>query len=302
MTRIFVLFFSILTAIPAAGPINMTKEKQEDNAILTFGLIADIQYCDCENHGTRYYSHSLAKLTEAIEDFNNSKAEFIINLGDLIEKDFKSFQPVLELMRKSKRAVFHLPGNHDYSVRQRYKNRVTRMLAGEDGYYSFSKGGFRFIALNSCDISTYSGSLRSRFKAGTMLARLQREGHKNAFDWNGAIGRKQVRWFKSELAEAREMGQGVFIFSHHPVAPEGAHNLYNREEMLEIVSAYDNIIAWFSGHKHEGDYGYYSDIHFVTLQAVVETANTNSWAMVEVYENYLLLKGRGREESRKLAW
>ncbi|MEE4213913.1 MAG: metallophosphoesterase [Bacteroidales bacterium] len=302
MIRVFVLFFSIFTATQAAGPMNMTKEKQDSTAILTFGLIADIQYCDCESHGTRYFSHSLNKLTEAIDDFNNSEAEFIINMGDLIERDFRSFGPVLELMRKSKRAIFHLPGNHDYSVRQRYKKRVTRMLAGEDGYYSFSKGGFRFIALNSCDISTYSGSLRSRFKAGAMLARLQREGQKNAFDWNGAIGRKQISWFKSELAEAREMGQGVFIFSHHPLAPEGAHNIYNREEMLEIVSAYDNIIAWFCGHNHEGDYGYYNDIHFVTLKAMVETANTNSWALVEVYENYLLMKGRGREESRKLTY
>lgn len=300
MIRIFIFFFSFSTAILATGPINMTKEKQDGDAILTFGLIADIQYCDCESHGTRYYSHSLNKLSEAIEDFNKSEAEFIINLGDLIERDFKSFGPVLELMRKSKRAIFHVPGNHDYSVKQRYKKRVTRMLAGEDGYYSFSKGGFRFIALNSCDISTYSGSLRSRFKAGAMLARLQREGHKNAFDWNGAIGRKQIIWFKSELAEARAMGQGVFIFSHHPVAPEGAHTLYNRQEMLDIVSGYDNIIAWFGGHKHEGDYGYYSDIHFVTLKAVVETADTNSRALVEVYDNYLLIKGRGREESRKL--
>jgi len=302
MVKIIIFFFIIYTAILTASPMNMTNEKQDDKAILTFGLIADIQYCDCNSHGTRFYSHSLNKLTEAIDDFNTGKAEFIVNLGDLIDRDFRSFKPVLDRLEESKKPVFHLLGNHDYSIKQRYKKRMTTMLAGEDAYYSFSRSGFRFIILNSCDISTYSGSLRSRLKAAAILTRLQREGQKNAFDWNGAIGSKQINWFKSELEEARDMGQEVFIFSHHPVEPEGAHNIYNSKEMLTIVSGFDNIIAWFSGHNHMGDYGYYSGIHFLTLKAVVETADTNSRALVEVYEDYLLIEGRGREESRKLLY
>ncbi len=302
MIRILTFFLTCFFFTSASGPMKIPDNKQPGNAIISFGLIADVQYCDCESQGSRFFSNSLDKLTEAIYDFNTVKVDFVINLGDIIEQDFRSFKPLMGLLEKSDKKVFHLLGNHDYYVKNKYKKKVSRTLTGEETYYSFTTNGFRFIALNSCEISTYSGSLLSTLKAGILLGRLQREARPNAFEWNGAIGNKQIEWLKSELTEASEMNEYVLIFSHHTIEPEGTHNIYNREEILDIVSGYENIIAWFCGHNHSGGYGNYNNIHFVTLKGMVETVDSNSWAVVEVYDDKILIKGRGREESRILSY
>ncbi|HDZ41160.1 MAG TPA: hypothetical protein ENH59_05725 [Bacteroidetes bacterium] len=297
---IFILAFRIATQF--SGNMNTTYTKEPGDAVLSFGLIADVQYCDCKSQGSRHFGKSLNKLSEAIDDFNDSNIDFIINLGDLIEEDFRSFQAVMEILEKSDKKIFHLPGNHDYSVKRKHKKEVNTILTGENTYYSFSSKGFRFIALNSCEISTYSGSFLSELKANTMLARLQRDSQPNAYEWNGALSRRQVKWFESELTEADSKNEHVLIFSHHTVEPAGTHNIYNREEILEIISGHDNIIAWFSGHNHSGGYSNYRDIHFITLKAMVETPDSNSWALVEIYNDMLRINGRGREESRVLTY
>ncbi|MDT8401163.1 MAG: metallophosphoesterase [Bacteroidales bacterium] len=302
MIRISIFILGIWIATQLSDKMNTAYTKEPGDAVLSFGLIADVQYCDCISQGSRYFSKSLNKLNEALDDFNTSDIDFIINLGDLIEEDFRSFKPVMAILENSNKKVFHLTGNHDYSVKRKFKKEVNTMLTGENTYYSFTSKGFRFIVLNSCEVSTYSGSFMSEIKANHMLTRLQRDSRPNAFDWNGALSRKQIRWLESELTEAHNNNEHVLIFSHHTVEPAGTHNIYNREEILQIISGYDNIVAWFSGHKHEGGYSIYKDIHFITLKAMVESPDSNSWAIVEIYDDILRVNGRGREESRVLTY
>jgi|GEM_PF-3415784 len=51
--------------------------------ILSIGLIADVQYCDCNTHINRYYRKSLTKLHEAVDAFNQKDVDFVINLEDM---------------------------------------------------------------------------------------------------------------------------------------------------------------------------------------------------------------------------
>ena len=92
--------------------------------LFTFGIIADVQYCDCEPEGTRYYRLSTGKLREAMNTFRSDSVKFVVNLGDLIDRDYKSYKPVLDIMDSSGLKVYHLTGNHDYSVDNRYKKRL----------------------------------------------------------------------------------------------------------------------------------------------------------------------------------
>ena len=86
------LFTSVLfIASPAkTGIDSIPSPMQELKPIFSFGLIADVQYCDCEPRGSRYYRSSLTKLKEAVDAFKKDSVEFIINLGDLIDKDDSS--------------------------------------------------------------------------------------------------------------------------------------------------------------------------------------------------------------------
>ena len=302
MVRIFILFLYTIIVTQPPAYMNTLSIKQTDRVILSFGLIADVQYCEGRSYGSRFFSNSLTKLNKAINDLNNSDIDFIVNLGDLIDRNFESLEPVMQILEKSDNEIYHVLGNHDFTVKRRYRKNVRDKLTGEETYYSFTKYGFRFIILNTCEISNYYGPVLSAMKARMIVDKLNREGYPNAFDWNGEMSNKQIEWFKSELAEARDRDEHVLVFSHHTIEPAGPHNVFNREGMLEIVTDYDNIIAWFCGHDHSGDYHHSHNIHFVTMKGMVETPDINSWSVVEIYRNRLWIKGRGMEVSRILEY
>jgi len=276
---------------------------QGSQPIIRFGIIADVQYCDCEPAGSRYYRSSLTKLRSTLDMLRNDSVAFLVNLGDLIDRDVKSYTPVLKLIDSSGLRTYHVAGNHDYSVDERFKRRLPLPLENKEGYYSFSISNFRFIALNGNEISTYSGSSRKTIaNAEQMIAGIKASGGINANDWNGAIGPDQLRWLKTQLDDASSGNQKVIIFCHFPIYPENAHNLLNNNEIIDLLGNYHNVLAWFAGHNHSGNYGNFNYIHCVNLKGMVETESTGSHALVEIYHNKIWIKGSGRERSQILAY
>lgn len=277
--------------------------EQDQKPLFSFGIIADVQYCNCDPVETRFYRSSLSKLEEAVRSFKIDSPKFVVNLGDLIEKDFESYIPVFKILDTSGFKIYHLTGNHDYAVEARFKKRIPPLQSDKDGYYSFNYGKFRFVVLNGNEISTYATNNNSVIKEATdLITKLKNEGESNAIDWNGGISKKQLEWLTVQLNAAAQNNEFVFILCHFPVWPENEHNLLNYKEVLSILEKYSNIIAWFNGHNHLGNYGNFKLIHFVTLRGMVETEADNSYALVEVYRNKIWIKGSGREKSQILAY
>ena len=77
------------------------SETSGQKPIFSFGIISDVQYCDCEPAGSRFYRLSADRLREAVNSFRNNSVDFIVNLGDLIDRDYESFKPVLEILDSS---------------------------------------------------------------------------------------------------------------------------------------------------------------------------------------------------------
>jgi predicted phosphodiesterase len=306
MKLLALLFVNLLTYQIMQGTIrekDPVPDPQDNKPLFSFGLIADVQYCECKAAGTRYYSSSLTKLREAFTTFKENSVPFIINLGDLIEKDFKSFKPLTEIIDSSGIKVYHCTGNHDYSVEPGMKKRIPIFDNNIKGYYSFTRKGFRFIILNGNEISIYSSNNSSIIRqADKLLADLKTGNEVNAMEWNGGIGKRQIEWLDRQLEKASENNERVFIFCHFPVWPENVHNLLNYNDILPVLKNYNNIIAWFNGHNHMGNYANLNLIHFVTLKGMVETPDSNSFMIVEVYSNKIWIKGFGREKSRILAY
>jgi len=293
----------LLFATVFATYIFFTMSAQSEKPILSFGVIADVQYADYAPAGTRYYRSSTEKLKEALKTLKADSVSFIINLGDLIDKDFVSFKPVTDIIESSQIETYHVPGNHDYSVEAMYKKRLPLQMPAKDGYYSLLKDNFRFIFLNGNEISTYiSGNKAAINKASARLAAMKKNGEVNAVEWNGGFSTKQIDWLKSQLDKANYANEKVFLICHFPVMPENVHNLLNYKEVLTILENYHNIIAWFNGHNHAGNYGKYNMIHFVTFKGMVETESNNSFARIDVYKNNLQINGYGREKSQILAY
>lgn len=287
------LFFSLIFCIPS-----VSVAQQAD---LTFGLMADIQYWDGNSSGTRYYRQSLQKLTEAVQTFNQLQPDFVVQLGDLIDRDLQSFKPVLAQINLLGMPCYHVLGNHDLSVETRENRKIAALLGMEENWYSFSRKSWRFIILDGTDISTYSPRRRNRNQAEKILATLRAEGLPQALEWNGMPGAEQMEWFSDELKAAAEKGEQVIVFSHFSVYPDDAHNFWNAAEIRELLLQHNHIKAWFSGHNHKGSYGNFNQIHFVGMRAMVETEGLNAFSLVEIYHNKLWIKGMGREKSMILA-
>jgi predicted phosphodiesterase len=283
--------------------ISLNMSAQSHRPLFSFGVIADVQYADADPAGTRYYRLSTGKLREALTDLKSDSVSFVINLGDLIERDFKSYKPMMDLLDSSGLKVYHLAGNHDYSVEAKYKTKLPVLIPAKNGYYSVVFENFRFIFLNGNELSTYSSNNKASIKnAAAIIASMKEKGEINAEDWNGGISNDQLVWLKSQLDMSDADNQKVFISCHFPLVPENVHNLLNYKEVLSLLESYNHIIAWFNGHNHSGNYGNYNKIHFVTFRGMVETDLSNSYAKVDVYKNRIWITGKGREKNQILAY
>ena len=55
-----------------------------------------------------------------------------------------------------------------------------------------------------------------------------------------------------------------------------------------------------AGHNHAGAFGLRDGVPFITLQGMVETEQTNAYAMAHLYSDRIQLVGQGCEPSRVL--
>ena len=70
-----------------------------ENAV-NFGAIADCQYCNEKSKGIRKYALSKQKLSKCVDHLNTMDLAFVVHLGDFIDRDFKSFDEVLNNAKK----------------------------------------------------------------------------------------------------------------------------------------------------------------------------------------------------------
>lgn len=276
-----------------------TSNKQEDK--VSFGLFADCQYCDCETAGSRFYRNSEAKLKECTDTFSlQEDIEFIAGLGDLIDRDFDSFDKINAVLSVSEHDIYNVIGNHDCEVEKNQLDKVAGKLGLTSEYYSFIIKGWKFIFLNGNDITFNSADPEKIVVAEEMIRKIKESGGPNYYEWNGGIGEKQLIWLDKQLKQADRKKLKTVIFCHYPVVPLEAHTLWNHDEVLEIVKQHDSVKLWINGHNHAGGYVQHENIHFITLKGMVETENENSFTRITLTENSIRVTGYGREETRKL--
>ncbi|MFC2158125.1 metallophosphoesterase [Acidobacteriota bacterium] len=270
---------------------------------MKFGLLTDIQYADVGRLGSRYYRNSLKKLDLAVSEFERHSLQFIIQLGDLIDRNKESVSPVREVLKRIDVPIYHVLGNHDFygSINPRQEN-VFSKLEIKKRYYNFSLHNWRFVVLDGMDLSTlaHPPDHPNAKQAAAMIQDLKKRGSLNAQVWNGGIGKEQKEWLRGVLQDALSRKQQVLLFCHFPLYPENVHNLLNDSEMLEILDTNPAVFAWFNGHNHDGHYGFRNSVHHVTFKGMVKTSDENSFAIVELFEDRIEIRGFGREITQSL--
>lgn len=270
---------------------------------LTIGLIADPQYADQESRGKRHYRESLWKLQEAIDTFNLRQVDFVQTLGDVIDKNWASFDSILPIYANLDPKIdhYHLLGNHDFSYDSVHFTHLVERLNMPDRYYSYTLNNWRFIVLDATDYAYFSEPLHHHGKVKIDSLFEQTVTEVNRQDWNGAMGKKQQFWLEQQLDSATLLDQKVIVFSHLPLKPEGdPHNLWNNYEIIDIIERSSNVVAFINGHNHAGNYVHSKGIHYVTLFGMVDTL-ISSFGILEIYKDRMVLKGYGNQKTLQLS-
>ena len=273
----------------------------QNKPIMKIGLVADPQYEDKNTAGKRHYRESLWRLNEAIDTFNLYNVDFVQNLGDIINSKMESFDSIMPLYENLNPGIesYQLLGNHEFAIDSSDMPGLLSVLSMPDHYYSYVKKNWRFIVLNSMDYSYLGNPLYQRNIDSVDAYFAMAEGRHNHYDWNGAIGKEQQTWLKSELKSAEQEDQKVIVFAHMPIRPHVEETLWNNNEIIEIIESSPNIVAFINGHRHEGDYAFENGIHYLSMFGMVDT-EVSSYGILEVYPDSLVLKGYGNQESLKM--
>lgn len=293
--------YFLATSSSTLAATALSSAKPTSKPLLSFGLMTDCQYADVPTAGARFYRESPRKLAEAVTALNKHELAFSFHIGDFIDRDFKSFDDLNPITAKLKSTLFHALGNHDFNVPDDLKAKVPAALGLKNGYYSFVQGGFRFIVLDTTEVSTYrypADDARTE-SARSELKKLTATKKPFAQSWNSRASDKQVAWLEAELTAATQKKESALVLGHHPILPEEVHCTWNRSQLHDLLKKFTCCKAYLNGHNHAGGYAQVDGVHYLTLDGMLNTME-NAFAHADLYPSHLQIHGSGRQESHTL--
>ena len=214
-----------------------------------FAMIADTQLG--MHASDRNFEQETASYEFAVATINRLKPEFVIVLGDLVNKEGDGEQ-IREFLRISRKIdpfipLYYVAGNHDVGrIPTPELLAAYRKTFGRD-YYSFREGPVYGIVLNS-SLMVAPQKVKTEYDA-------------------------QLSWLKEELERAKESGaRQIVVFQHHPyflkdVGEEDSYGnapLERRQAVLKLLHDYD-VRYVFAGHVHSHSIGKDGDLDMVAV-------------------------------------
>lgn len=277
---------SSLGSIAEASAGRKKEEKEGGNdAIVRFGVVTDVHYADKPSSGSRQYTQSLDKLSEAVELMNEQKVDFLIELGDFKdmaaqpeEKTTLQFLETVErVFRQFRGPTYHVLGNHDTDSisKTQFLSKVHNTgFSTALNYYSFNAGPLHFVVLD---------------------ANYSHEGvsydHGN-IDWKDChIPEEQLKWLEDDLQRNLKP---TIVFVHQNLDGSKAYRPDNAEKVRRILERSGQVPIVFQGHDHKGNFNVLNGIYYYTLKGMIEGSGpeNNSYIIVEV-DNALNIKIKG---------
>ena len=76
---------------------------------------------------------------------------------------------------------------------------------------------------------------------------------------------------------------------------------WNWREIQEVLTSSHNVVLHLSGHDHMGGYRSHADVHFLTVEAMLEApTGSNAYALAHIFPDHIDIKGVGSAKSHKL--
>ncbi|XP_064531657.1 manganese-dependent ADP-ribose/CDP-alcohol diphosphatase isoform X2 [Pseudopipra pipra] len=269
---------------------------------VAFGVIADIQFADADDghdfggSRRRYYRHSLRLLRDAVRAWaaESPPIDFVLQLGDSIDglnarrgEAEGALRQVLEALGRLPVPVHHAWGNHEFY-------NFSRARLAQSGLCSRPAGGAAGPPDGLCQAYHCSPAARLRL---VVL---------DAYDLS-VLGRDpDSPRYQESLRLLREKNTNEDLNSpadHLPIHPDASDRVclaWNYEAALSVIHSHRCVVCVLAGHLHDGGYCLDSHgVHHLTLEGVIETPpESNAFGTIYVYEDKMILKGRGRIADR----
>ncbi|NWR65856.1 ADPRM diphosphatase, partial [Bucorvus abyssinicus] len=187
--------------------------------------------------------------------------------------------------------------------------------AGDCQAYHFSPAArLRVVVLDAYDLSTLGREPDSpRYQESLRLLR-EKNPNDNLnspagleepqfVEFNGGFSQAQLDWFSEVLKFSDENQEKVVVMGHLPIHPDASDRVclaWNYSDALSVIHSHQCVVCVLAGHLHDGGYCLDSHgVHHLTLEGVIETPpESNAFGTIYVYEDKLILKGRGRISDR----
>lgn len=251
------------------------------------GLITDLHYADKKPAGSRHYRETLAKLAEASKQFETSKPDFVVELGDLIDRA-DSVATEMKYLKRINNDFAALPGKKHYVLGNHCVDTLTKeeflgQVGQKASYYSFDQGGFHFVVLDSCFRSDGEPYGRRNFK------------------WTDPnVPAKELAWLEADLKASKRK---AIVFAHQRLDVNNNHAVKNAAAVRKVLEASGNVLAVFQGHSHKNDYKHINGIHYCVHRAMVEGAGeeNNGFSTLDVFADGTL-KLTGFRDQKNYKW
>jgi alkaline phosphatase len=257
-------------------------DKAGHEPLVRIGMVTDLHHADKPPAGSRHYRETLRKFDEAAKQFAQDNVDFVIELGDFIDAadSVETEKAYLTTITKRFAAT---PGQHHYVLGNHCVQTLTKpefleVVGQPKSYYSFDVGGYHFVVLDACfrnDGEPYG---------------------RNNFNWTDSnIPVAEIEWLKADLEKATHQ---TIAFVHQRLDVEGHYGVKNAAEVRRVLEQSGNVLAVLQGHYHRNDLKEIGGIHYCTLAAMVEGADTNAFAVVDILPgDTIRITGFGAQKS-----
>lgn len=238
---------------------------------MKLALFTDPHYCDKEvTCRTRRPVLSYGKIREAMETFVREGVDFVLCLGDIIDKcddpqkNVEKTREIAELIRSYPLPFYSLMGNHDANVftRREFGELINDLPFPPPMSITVKGKTLLFLDANYNDDG-------SSYVPGEV-------DWKNTYIPTEHLHRLAQTLNDPELTEA-------YVFLHQNLDPEVQkdHIVRNAEEVRAILRASGKVKAVFQGHYHKGHETVIDGIPYHTLPAMCE-GEENRFTIVEL--------------------
>ncbi len=245
--------------------------------VARFGVITDVHHTNKPDTAERKYSAAPAKTAYFVKTMHREKADFIIELGDFIDKVVKHKDPLENLNEVEsvfsafKGPRYHVLGNHEFADIER--DVLVPLLFNTEvppgkTYYSFDRNGIHGIVLDA----DYTAADPHR------PYDLQNPDHP-FWNWKESwIPQKELEWLASDLASSN---LPTVVFTHqvlHRDTTGDDYTIRNADVVRGLLEADGQVLAVFSGHDHRGEIAFRGGIHYFVLEGNV--GMSRDWSKV----------------------